>query len=68
MFLVWSLLKGIWDTLKELYSSEQNLPRIYQLCQDLFSLQQGDRSVEEYFSTLKGMWDELNVYQPLTTN
>uniref|UniRef100_A0A5B6ZV70 Integrase catalytic domain-containing protein n=1 Tax=Davidia involucrata TaxID=16924 RepID=A0A5B6ZV70_DAVIN len=60
--------KEIWDSLQEMYSSDQNLSRIYQLYQDIFSLQQGDRSVDEYFSILKGMWDELNVYQPLSTD
>jgi hypothetical protein len=60
--------KDIWDTLHLMYSSEENITRIHELYQDMFSLQQGDRSVEEYFSLLQGMWDELNVYQPLSTD
>jgi hypothetical protein len=56
--------KDIWDTLHLMYSSEENITRI----QNMFSLQQGDRSIEEYFSLLQGMWDELNVYQPLSTD
>ena len=51
-----------------MYSSEENITCIHELYQDMFSLQWGDRSVEEYFSLLKGMWDEFNVYQPLTTD
>jgi hypothetical protein len=53
--------KDIWDTLHLMYSSEENITRIHELYQDMFSLQQGDRSIEEYFSLLQGMWDELNV-------
>jgi uncharacterized membrane protein YgcG len=60
--------KDIWDTLHLMYSSEENITRIHELYQDMFSLQQGDRSIEEYFSLLQGMWDELNVYQPLSTD
>ena len=60
--------KEIWDNLQEMYSSDQNISRIYQLYEDIFSFEQGDRSVDDYFSILKGMWDELNVYQPLTTD
>uniref|UniRef100_A0A2N9FCY0 Uncharacterized protein n=1 Tax=Fagus sylvatica TaxID=28930 RepID=A0A2N9FCY0_FAGSY len=60
--------KDIWDTLHLMYSSEENITRIHKLYQDMFSLQQGDRSIEEYFSLLQGMWDELNVYQPLSTD
>jgi hypothetical protein len=60
--------KDIWDTLHLMYSSEVNITRIHELYQDMFSLQQGDRSIEEYFSLLQGMWDELNVYQPLSTD
>jgi uncharacterized membrane protein YgcG len=60
--------KDIWDTLHLMYSSEENITRIHELYQDMFSLQQDDRSIEEYFSLLQGMWDELNVYQPLSTD
>ena len=60
--------KDIWDTLHLMYSFEENITQIHELYQDMFSFQQGDRSVEEYFSLLQGMWDELNVYQPLFTD
>jgi hypothetical protein len=42
--------KDIWDTLHLIYSSGENISRIHELYQDMFSLRQGDRSVEEYFS------------------
>ena len=45
--------KAVWDTLRELYSSDQNISRVFQIYQNIFSLQQGDRSVDEYFSILK---------------
>ncbi|GMY05189.1 UBN2_3 domain-containing protein [Fagus crenata] len=60
--------KDIWYTLHLMYSFEENTTRIHELYQDMFSLQQGDCSIKEYFSLLQGMWDELNVYQPLSTD
>uniref|UniRef100_A0A2N9H562 Uncharacterized protein n=1 Tax=Fagus sylvatica TaxID=28930 RepID=A0A2N9H562_FAGSY len=47
--------KDIWDTLHLMYSSEENITRIHELYQDMFSLQQGDRSIEEYFSFLQDL-------------
>uniref|UniRef100_A0A2N9EUP8 Integrase catalytic domain-containing protein n=1 Tax=Fagus sylvatica TaxID=28930 RepID=A0A2N9EUP8_FAGSY len=47
--------KDIWDTLHLMYSSEENITRIHELYQDMFSLQQGDRSIEEYFSLLQDL-------------
>uniref|UniRef100_A0A2N9E974 Uncharacterized protein n=1 Tax=Fagus sylvatica TaxID=28930 RepID=A0A2N9E974_FAGSY len=47
--------KDIWDTLHLMYSFEENLTQIHELYQDMFSFQQGDRSVEEYFSLLQDL-------------
>ncbi|XP_061364793.1 uncharacterized protein LOC133308204 [Gastrolobium bilobum] len=41
---------------------------LWQRCntmEDLFKLQQGDRSVSEYFTQLKILWDELENLRPL---
>ena len=34
----------------------------------MFTLHQGDRSVQEHFTALRGLLDELDVYQPLTVD
>ena len=35
---------------------------------NLFSLQQGDKSLEDYYSHFKGIIDELNQYHPVTND
>jgi len=72
-------VKDIWDTLKDMYNNEknisrvfelyeQNISRVFELYKQLFTLRIGDRSLFEYYSTLKGVLDELNVHQPLVTD
>ena len=34
----------------------------------MFTLRQGDHSVQEHFTLLRALLDELDVYQPLTTD
>lgn len=57
--------KEIWDALREMYSHEKNITRVYELYENLFSR---DRSLSDYYATLKGMWEELNIYQPLSAD
>lgn len=37
-----------------------NLPRSYQLSQQIWSLQQGSMDLATYYTTLKNLWDELD--------
>uniref|UniRef100_A0A5B6ZBA8 Retrotransposon gag domain-containing protein n=1 Tax=Davidia involucrata TaxID=16924 RepID=A0A5B6ZBA8_DAVIN len=60
--------KQIWGSLEEMYSQEHNVSRIYELFERLFNIQQGNRSLTEHYGTLKGLWEELMLYQPLSTN
>lgn len=60
--------KAIQDAFQELYFFDQNLSCINQIYENIFSLQQEEGSVDDYFSKLKAIWDELNVYQPSTTD
>ncbi|KAG8373563.1 hypothetical protein BUALT_Bualt11G0037500 [Buddleja alternifolia] len=57
--------KRIWDMLHELYGNEKNISRVFELYEQLFSLQQGDHSVTELYTTLHGILDELDIHQPL---
>lgn len=36
--------------------------RAYQLMKDLFSLRQGEKSVGDFYRTLKGKWEDLDYY------
>ncbi|KAF9602276.1 hypothetical protein IFM89_026364 [Coptis chinensis] len=60
--------KRVWSSLKEMYSQENNLSRIYDLFESLFKTKQGDQPIDEYYSTMKGLWEELLLYQPFTVN
>ncbi|XP_043693371.1 uncharacterized protein LOC122643864 [Telopea speciosissima] len=60
--------KGVWNELKESYSQDTNLSRIYDVYERFFSFKQDGKSLGEYYSSLKGMWEELNVYHPISTD
>ncbi|KAL3721854.1 hypothetical protein ACJRO7_034230 [Eucalyptus globulus] len=60
--------KEVWDDLMESYSQDKNMSRVYELYEKIFNFKQGDKSLGEYYSALKGMWEELNLYQPITTD
>ena len=59
--------KKIWDTLRLTYGHEKNISRVFEIYEHLFTLRQGDRSVQEHFTALHGLLDELDIYQPLTS-
>ena len=60
--------KKIWDILKITYGHKKNIFRVFEVYEQIFSLRQGDRSLQEYFTTLHGLIDELDIYQPLTAD
>jgi len=57
--------KEIWNTLKKMYSNEQNISRVVDLYEKLFLLRQNGLSLSDYYVELKGTLDELDFYQPL---
>ncbi|XP_061356024.1 uncharacterized protein LOC133300483 [Gastrolobium bilobum] len=59
-----STAKALWDDLRERYSI-QNAPKIYQLKSNLFQLRQQGMSVSNYYTKLRGAWDELDVARAL---
>ncbi|KAH6798462.1 hypothetical protein C2S51_034946 [Perilla frutescens var. frutescens] len=64
MFL--DIAKAMWDALREMYSNDKNVSRVFELYEKLFSHCQDGQSVNDYFSTLKGLADEILVYHPLS--
>ncbi|KAB5520101.1 hypothetical protein DKX38_024420 [Salix brachista] len=54
----------IWKDLQDRFS-QHNGPRIFQLKKSIASLCQENNSVSTYFTTMKGLWDELANHQPL---
>ncbi|KAG6385467.1 hypothetical protein SASPL_154302 [Salvia splendens] len=58
--------KAMWDALREMFFNDKNVSRIFELYEKLFSHTQDTQSVNDYFSTLKGLADEILVYHPLS--
>ena len=58
----------MWDTLKVIYGNKKNLSRVFEIYEHLFELKQGDRFVPEFHGELKGLIDELEMYQPSVTD
>ncbi|XP_057989145.1 uncharacterized protein LOC131172214 [Hevea brasiliensis] len=54
----------VWKDLKERFAQD-NILRISDLQEEIFSLKQGDSSVTEYFTELKILWDEFINFKPL---
>ena len=60
--------KLVWEQAKELYSGVNNLKLIYDLHQNYFSLSLGDMFLEDYYNKFKGVCEELNIYQPISSD
>jgi hypothetical protein len=54
----------VWNDLKERFS-QGDLIRISELQQEIYTLQQESKTVTEYFSSLKLLWEELEIYLPM---
>ncbi|KAK2406745.1 putative mitochondrial protein [Trifolium repens] len=54
----------VWNDLKERFS-QGDLLRISELQQEIYSLQQESKTVTEFFSSLKLLWEELEIYLPM---
>ncbi|GAV86712.1 UBN2_3 domain-containing protein, partial [Cephalotus follicularis] len=60
--------KGVWDDLKDNYSQDKNMNRVYDLYEKMFHLHQSGKPLQDYYNTFKGLAEELNVFQPLTND
>ncbi|XP_019153455.1 PREDICTED: uncharacterized protein LOC109149920 [Ipomoea nil] len=58
--------KEVWDDLKE-HFSQGDIFRIADLRGEIYSIKQGDLSINEYFTRFKLLWDELLNLLPLPT-
>jgi len=56
----------VWNDLKERFSLG-DLVRVSVLQQEIYNLKQEHRTVTEFFSDLKILWDELELYMPIPT-
>ena len=54
----------IWNDLHSRFS-QSNFFRICDLQMEIFNIQQGSLSIQEYFTKLKILWDELHILRPV---
>ncbi|KAM1821611.1 hypothetical protein ACFX14_023754 [Malus domestica] len=57
----------LWESVKEMYGSQNNVARVFELKKSLAGLKQGDKSFVQHLGSLKSMWNELDLYRPHTT-
>ncbi|XP_070662475.1 uncharacterized protein [Malus domestica] len=56
-----------WETVKEMYSNQNNVARVFQLKKDISNLQQYGKPFVQLLGSMKSMWNELEMYRPYTT-
>ena len=60
--------RKIWDTLKQMYRYVKNISRIFEVYEQIFTLKMEDSLVQDHFASLRALLDELDLYQPLTSD
>ncbi|WJX75246.1 hydroxyjasmonate sulfotransferase [Trifolium repens] len=56
--------KTLWDDLKERFT-KGNYFRFSDLLQEVHSIKQGEKSISDYYTTLKSLWDDLEDLRPI---
>jgi hypothetical protein len=54
----------VWNDLKERFS-QADLVRISEIQQEIYALKQDLKSVTEFYSDFKLLWEELEIYMPM---
>jgi hypothetical protein len=55
-----------WNDLKDRFA-QGDLVRVSELMQEIYALKQDSKSVTEFYSELKILWEELEIYMPIPT-
>ncbi|KAF3782327.1 hypothetical protein EJ110_NYTH34631 [Nymphaea thermarum] len=54
--------RDMWVILEQMYGQKKKVVCVYQLMKDVYTLQQGDRSVADFYAALKSKWEEVDYY------
>jgi len=54
----------LWEDLRQRFSKGENF-RIFDLLQEVNSIKQGERSITDYYTDLKVLWEELEFLRPV---
>ncbi|KAH7837531.1 hypothetical protein Vadar_014893 [Vaccinium darrowii] len=60
--------KQIWDALADCFSQQNNVSRVFELYEKIFTTKQSGKPLFDYYSTLKSLWDQLLQHRPFTSN
>ncbi|KAM2304258.1 hypothetical protein ACFXTH_023982 [Malus domestica] len=58
----------LWEAVKEMYGSQNNVARVFQLKNDISDLQQDGKPFVQLLGSMKSMWNELEIYRSHTTD
>lgn len=62
IYMCYSTAKELWDSVNQMYSDLRNQSQVYELTLKLGDIRQGEDSVTKYFSSLKGLWQDLDLF------
>ena len=65
-YLSYKIAKEIWDTAKVMYSDLGNVSQLFDLQSKLKEKKQGDSTVIDYYNTLIGLWQQLDLFDDNT--
>lgn len=61
-YLFLPMAKELWDAVMDTYSNLGNSEQIYKIWAKIKKLKQGNQGVNKYYNTLKGLWQELDLF------
>ena len=62
-YICYSTAKELWDNVNQMYSDLGNQSQVYELTLKLDEIRQGEESVTKYFSSLKHLWHDLDMFK-----
>ena len=62
------LAHSLWKTLETMYVNQTNIGRVVEISETLLTLKQGDLSLQAHFSRMQALIQEVDLYQPPTTD
>ena len=61
-YMCYHTAKELWDNVNLMYSDLGNQSQVYELTLKLGEIRQGENNVTKYFNSLKGLWQDLDLF------
>jgi gag-polypeptide of LTR copia-type len=58
----------LWQSIQDMFGQQNNFDRIFQLKRELYQTKQGSQTITQLYCSIKSKLDELNMYEPITTD